>query len=514
MTEQEAKLEVIRRCKEDLLFLGKTIMPKAFYLESPPFHRELAQLFTDRSQKKTCVQAPRGYAKSTIGVLAVIDHILFDKGDKVVVIQSKTGKESRKRLQKIKNVLNYSQAFAHLFGFAGEEVASTWNRDMIQTKIDNDQVTIHALGTGQQIRGLLEDDTRVTFLLLDDPEDELNTKTIDAMDHNFDLLLAAIPGLDKRGSRIIIIGTPLNQMCMVERVSKMGGWKFRRYHACNEQTGETLWEEMESFEELMQEKQDLMSVGRVSKWYSERQCEITGDDDQLFEEADLMWYDGWLEMIEGEGFLHITHKNRRKDDKGNWELIELKEEEIIPVNNFLGNDPASSRRPGADYSTSVPVSYSSNKDVYVLEYYEKQVKPTDHARHIYEKFYEIRPKRTHIETVSYQEMLRAMLKELFEDENEFPPGINKKFNPRNDKDDRLQSLQRFTKGRKLWLKPNMHRLISEMLLFPRGRKNLLDGLWYATFYMYPPDHELSDQRDERDLKHFITPEKANGWQTR
>ena len=81
--EALAKAKTLLKCKEDLLFLGKMIMPKGFYLESPPFHRELADLFTDRKQKKTCVQAPRGYAKSTIGILAVFDHMLFDEGDKV-----------------------------------------------------------------------------------------------------------------------------------------------------------------------------------------------------------------------------------------------------------------------------------------------------------------------------------------------------------------------------------------------------------------------------------------------
>lgn len=505
MTEAQAKIELIKKCKESLLFLGKTIMPKAFYLASPPFHVELAQLFTDRSQKKTCVQAPRGFAKSTIGMLAIVDHILFDEGDKVVVIQSKTLKESKKRLARLKNLFEYGKEFGALFGYAGEQVADYWREDSVKTTIWGSKVTIHALGTGQQIRGLLDDDTRVTFLLLDDPEDEINTKTIDAMDHNFDLLLAAIPGLDRRGSRIIVIGTPLNQRCMVERLANMGGWKFKRYQALNEKTGETLWEKMLPFAELMQEKQDLMSVGRVSKWYSERQCVITGDDDQLFEENDLMWYDGYTEKVDGEIFLHITHKGRRKDEEGNWKLIELQEKEVIPINTFLGIDPASSEKKESDFSTTVPVGYSEKKDVYVLDYYEKQAKPTDHARQIYQRYHELLPKRTHVESVSYQEMLRMTLKEFFEDENEFPMGLGKKFNPRTDKNERLKSLQRFTKGKKLWLKPSMHRLIDEMLLFPRGNKNLLDGLWYATVYMYPPDHEIATEKtqQEKDYELFM-----------
>ena len=84
--------------------------------------------------------------------------------------------------------------------------------------------------------------------------------------------------------------------------------------------------------------------------------------------------------------------------------------------------------------------------------------------------------------------------------DEWIPGINKSRKPRNDKDERLNDLQRFTKSKRLHLQPGMHRLLDELLLFPRGNKNILDGLWYATRSMYVPDHTKRSEID--DDKHF------------
>jgi hypothetical protein len=269
---------------------------------------------------------------------------------------------------------------------------------------------------------------------------------------------------------------------------------------------------METYEELMKDKEDHISIGKVSMWYSEKMCVITGDEDQLFEEQDLRWWDGYLETEGEDSYLHITHSNRRKTANGNWEMILLDSERVIPVTTYMGVDPASSLRRGADYSTTVPIAMDERKNIYVLPYFEKRVKPTDHARQIQEKFLEIRPKKTYIETVSYQEALKSIMMEWMQDNDEYIPGINRPWKPRQEKSERLSELQRFTKSNKLHLQPGMHRLLDEMLLFPRGNMNLLDGLWYATRKLTVPDH--SKRKESDDDKHLAIQyinRKRNNW---
>lgn len=484
--------EIIQRGEYDLIFFGQACAQQAFEYPTPDFHYELASLLLDHDILKLAIEAPRGYAKSTLCVFTVLHHITYGEGKKYVIIQSKTQGHAKQRLGAIKNILEYSDAYRELYGYRGMNTASEWNKDRI---VLSDGTVIEAKGYGMQTRGgLTEDWSRITLYYLDDPEDENNTKTPDIMSGNLDKFLTTLPGLKKKTGRAIVVGTPLNQACLIEKLSAMGGWLFRRYSACNEDTKEVLWKEMESYEELMREKEDLLSVGKVSKWYSEKQCLITGDDDALFNESDFRWWDGYYR----DGYLHITHQNRRKTHNNNWELILLPEERIIPVNTYIGVDPASSLKQTADLSTTVPIAYDG-WNMYMLPYFEKRVKPTEHARQIQDKVLELNPKKTYIESISYQEALRSIMREWMNEKGIYISGLEKKWTPRREKDDRLTDLQRFTESHRLYLQPGMHRLQDEMLLFPRGRKNLLDGLWYATRNLKEPTHEYQPEYNEDEM---------------
>lgn len=513
MTEEQYKIEVIRKCKEDFLFLGRTVSPAAFSLKTPDFHYELRDIMMDKKKRKVAIEAPRGYAKSVLCVFSVLHHLLFDEDSKFVVIQSKTQREAKKRLGAIKNIMDYSPIFRDLFGYMGEHVSKTWTLDTIVLPNGD---TIEAKGYGQPVRGgLTEDWARVTLYYLDDPEDEDNTKTTDAMNDNLKKFLSAIPGLKKKTGRVQVVGTPINQSCLIEKLRKMGGWQFKHYQAVDEKTKEVLWPEMETYKELMQEKEDLLSIGKVSMWYSEKQCVITGDEDALFEETDIRWWDGYLETEGEDSFLHITHLNRRKATNNNWEMIQLDTEKVLPVNTFMGIDPASSLRRGADFSTTISIAYDERKNIYMLPIFEKRVRPTDHAKQIQDKFLEIRPKKTYIESTAYQEALKSIMRDWMEDNDEWIPGINKDWKPRNEKDERLKDLQRFTKSHKLHLQPGMNRFEDEMLLFPRGNKNILDGLWYATRAIYIPDHNIkSESDDDKHISISYYGQQENRWMSR
>ena len=216
MTQEEAKIQVLQKCKDDFLFLGRTVASNAFSLKTPDFHYELRDILMDKKKRKVAIEAPRGYAKSVLCVFSVLHHILFDEGSKFVVIQSKTQREAKKRLGAIKNIIDYSPVFRDLFGYMGEHVSKTWTQDTIVLPNGD---TIEAKGYGQPVRGgLTEDWARVTLYYLDDPEDENNTKTLEAMSNNLDKFLGTLPGIKKKTGKAIVVGTPLNQTCLIERL--------------------------------------------------------------------------------------------------------------------------------------------------------------------------------------------------------------------------------------------------------------------------------------------------------
>ena len=250
--------------------------------------------------------------------------------------------KDRKLLGTIKDVLDYSQNFRQLFGYWGMNSARSWSKSEIELK---DGTMIVCKGTGQQLRGIKHGNQRPTLIILDDPEDENNTKTAEAMEHNLRWLLqSAIPSLDPEKGRLAIIGTPIHQRCIVETLKDMSGWDNLLYKP-NLDTNTALWESWHPIEKLKQKKKELESINRVSVFYREYMCEVVGDEDQLFKEGYINYYDGKLiHDEEGNAFIKLTYLNHEKTN------------EQRPVNVFMGVDPASSTRQTADYSTIVPVA--------------------------------------------------------------------------------------------------------------------------------------------------------------
>jgi len=481
--------EILKKCANNLAFFGKIISPQTYYLDPPKFHAELDELLTDRSIIKLLIEAPRGTAKSSKAIMAILDHAIFDEGDKFIIIQSKTRPEAINRLTKIKDILSYSKEFRELFGYCGEQVAEVWREDKIRVKIGKWDVIIKALGTGQQIRGALEGDTRITLLILDDPDDENNCVTKEQMDKNLDSFLGGLPGLDRRNGRVIVIGTPIRQGCIVERLRGATGWVTRHYSAYNEETKEVLWEEMYSYKWLMNTKKEFEELGKLSKFYSEYMCEIMGDEDRLFKKEYLRWYDGHLIFKEGFPYLKMTHEGETE-----YDIRELTEARLIPVNTFLGVDPASSTKSSADYSVTFPVLYDGIY-IYADDYFRKRVAPTAHAEQIIDKIKTIQPTRAFTESVGYQEMLRDYLRKRLAEENLFVSGLETKITPRTEKSARLERLHPMFFNRRVYVKKNMTEFVDELMMYPRARHDdLMDGFDLATRKLVAPDHNVKEER--------------------
>ena len=314
------------------------------------------------------------------------------------------------------------------------------------------------------------------MFILDDPEDENNTKTSEAMEWNLRWVLQGVePGLDPHIGRLLVIGTPQHQSCLVETLAVMKGYVTKRYKAVLDDNT-ALWDEQVSLASLIQKKSELESIGRLSVFYREYQCEVVGDEDQFFNEENLQYWEGYYEKgLDRSGYINITQLG---DD-----IFEVPIRKHVHV--FMGIDPASSIKKTADYSVILPIAIDSDDNRYVLPYFRKRVKPMDLARSILEYDTLYSPTKAHIESVAYQEMLRDYITR-----KRFIPGFGKKLNPRTSKSSRLESLQPWFHQNKVFIKTSMTPLVDELLMYPRGRHDdLLDGLYYAFYGTYKPPEE-------------------------
>ena len=464
-----------------MILFGKVVIPNMFSSESPKFHYDIAKNLMNTSQKQINIIAPRGHAKSSIvGGVFPLWHIMFEKGPKLVVLISRTQDHAVKLLGTIKDVLDYSIQFRQLFGYWGMNSARSWAKAEIELK---DGTMIICKGTGQQLRGIKHGNQRPTLIILDDPEDENNTKTSEAMESNLRWLLqSAVPSLDPTKGRIAIIGTPIHQRCIVETLKDMQGWNNLLYKP-NLDTNEALWESWQPIKKLKQKKEELESINRVSVFYREYMCEVVGDEDQLFREEYINYYDGKIYRDEkGNSFLSLSSIDNSST------------EEDRPVNVFMGVDPASSTRQTADYSTIVTVAIDEKGNRFVLPYYRKRATPMALAESIIEYFKLYSPEKVRIESVGYQEMLREYVKVRCEEKNIFIPGLEIKEIPRNSKSMRLETMEPYFAQGKFYMRKDMQELKDELLLYPRGKHDdLLDGLYYATKKIWNPYHKKIDK---------------------
>ena len=464
-------------------------------------HYELRDLYHEE-HKKVIIQAARGFAKSTIvGGIFPLHHIIYENRvrNKFVLLVSKTEGHARKLLQTIADILDYSSNFRSLYGYWGRQSAKKWAGREIILK---DGSIIMAKGMGQQIVGLKHLNQRPTLVILDDPEDLNNTKTKEAMDNNLTILLKEIvPALDPKIGRVWVIGTPQRQGCMVEKLMDMPGWVSRRYDAIvDEKKRITLWPELHPWDKLMEEKRALESIGKLSIFYSEYRCQIIGDDMQLFKPEYIKYWDGEFERdVHGYAYLNIRAKGEAVEEGFDFghKLVELPEPVKVPINVFMGIDPASSVSKSADYSVIMVIGVDKEKNIYVLDYFRKRVMPMDLASAVISYYNKYKPDYTNIETVGYQEMLRDYLKRS--GEAPYIPGIEAKNNPRTQKSARLESLQiDFALG-KVYLKPDMAEFRDELLLYPRAEHDdTLDAYYYAKKRIWIPTHDANYKNELLD----------------
>ena len=497
MQKNQQTNKILRKLRNNMILFGKVVVPNMFSSESPEFHYDMAKRLMDTSDKQINIIAPRGHAKSSIvGGIFPLWHIMFDNGPKLVVLISRTQDHAVKLLGTIKDVLDYSQQFRQLFGYWGMNSAKSWAKAEIELK---DGTMIVCKGTGQQLRGIKHGNQRPTLIILDDPEDENNTKTSEAMESNLRWLLqSAIPSLDPERGRLAVIGTPIHQRCIVETLKDMAGWTNLLYKP-NLDTNTALWESWQSIEKLKQKKKELESINRVSVFYREYMCEVVGDEDQLFKESYINYYEGKLYTDEeGNSFLKLSYMDNENT------------EEDRPVNVFMGVDPASSTRQTADYSTIVAVAIDSEGNRFVLPYYRNRATPMALAESIIERFKVYKPEKVRIESVGYQEMLREYVKVRCEEQGIFIPGLEIKEIPRNSKSMRLETMEPYFAQGKFYMKKDMQELKDELLLYPRGKHDdLLDGLYYATKKIWNAHHKKID-KDEVNQRNISNNEK-NSW---
>jgi hypothetical protein len=342
--------------------------------------------------------------------------------------------------------------------------------------------------------------------VVDDPEDENNTKSPAAMDDNLEWLLSVLEPATSVDGRTVLIGTPIRQKSLVRVLHDADDWKSVKYKALYEEDGEkkSLWPEKYSVEDLEARLESMRAIGREELWYKNYQCQLRQGDDSPIGPEDFKYWDGHVETVTDgplrRHFLHVTHRDRT--DTGDPQRLQT--EEVFPVTLTMGVDPASSTSRRADYSTIVVVAWTKEGHAYVVDYFRERVSPLDHAEAIYQMYQQYHPQRARVESDGYQTMLREYLNDPRHFDERIP-GLSAKETAGQmgkEKVDRHLGLQfLFTKGY-VHLKPHMTTFREEWVLMgDADHDDLRDGFWWAHRCKMEPTH-TTDLRDEKQRRSY------------
>jgi predicted phage terminase large subunit-like protein len=431
-----------------------------------------------------------------------LHQILFGE-ERFVLLMSESETQSKYLLEALGNEIEYNKKIHEYFG---NRMGPTWGKEEkeIITSFDENGVAsgmckILIRGTGQKVRGLKYGAYRPTLTIIDDGEGEANTLTEMSRDKFKRWFNAAvIPG--STDAKLCFIGTIVDDNSYLNRIAgrrsynKQGerivkGWKSLFYQAIpqNVENGQfvasgkesrsnkqvnVLWKEHRPYKWLKAERERLKSEGHVSFFYQEYQNIPMDDSFRVFKESDIQYWDGYYSSDAGQSYVtKIT-------DEG---------EERIPVNTFVGVDPASSESVKADYTVIMVIAVDPKFNIYVVDYFRGQVSPMDGADRIFAMADMYSPKDIKIEETGHV-MLADYIQRKSKETGRFL-NINGKKAIKN-KYYRIKQMQPYFASKAMFLKETHFDLIDELLQFKEVgsfKKDTLDALRWALDDMWKPN---------------------------
>ena len=182
--------------------------------------------------------------------------------------------------------------------------------------------------------------------------------------------------------------------------------------------------------------------------------------------------------------------------------------EKIPVNIFIGDDPASSENVKADYTVIMVIAVDKEYNIYILDYFRGQVTPMDGADKLFELADMYHPKDIKIEETGHVMLADYVLRVSKETGRFYNINTRKAIKT---KYYRIKQMQPYFASHSIYLQETNDELEHELLNFKEHgtfKKDTLDALRWAIDDIWVPDVEYKKGK-------WVPPESMIGadWET-
>lgn len=487
----------------DLSYFGRAYLPHYFVRQSPIFHQELDQIWSNGVLKgrnpttdareisrlkgsRQVVAAPRGHAKSTNLTFKDSIHAILYEYKHYVMILSDSSDQAESFLEDIKTELEDNVNIINDFGILKGDKA--WRSGVILTRTD---IKVEAIGSGKKIRGRKHRNWRPDLIVLDDIENDENVNTSEQRKKLKSWFEKAVSKAGDTYTDIVYIGTVLHYDSLLNNVLQNPRYKAKKYRAIlSEAINEKLWEEWESiYINLFNENHEQ----DAETFFEAHKEEMLLGTEVLWEDK-LSYYDLMIiRVTEGAASFNSELQNDPIDPDSatfNEEWFDFYEPELMDFTSaeflFIGaNDPSLGKNKKADTSSIINLALSTKTGyMYVMDASVEKRKPDV----IIEDVFEVnrRLKRDYgrgfykfgVEVVQFQYFFKDVMAERSAELGEYIPieEINSLIN----KMLRIESLQPVIKNKYLKFNRNHKALLTQLKEYPMGKNDdAPDGLQMA-----------------------------------
>lgn len=487
----------------DLAYFGRAYLPHYFKRNSPQFHQELDDIWTEGVLKgqnphfkskqiermngtRHAVAAPRGHAKSTNLTFKDTIHAVLYQYKHYILILSDSSDQAEGFLEDIKTELEENANIIMDFGI---QKGKTWKTGQIITKTD---IQLDAIGSGKKVRGRKHRNWRPDLIVLDDIENDENVNTAEQRRKLLSWFTKAVEKAGDTYTDIIYIGTILHYDSLLNNIlTKNPRYQRKKYQAVIQDAEHTaLWDEWERiYTNLLNEEheQDAHTFFEANK-------------KEMLQGTKVLWEDKWsyydlmvMKVSEGVASFNSELQNEPIDPENaafNEEWFDYYEPDEMDFSSdefvLIGaNDPSLGKNKKSDTSSIINLALSLKTGyMYVVEASVEKRKPDviiddviemskRNKRDLTKGFYKFG-----VETVQFQYFFKEIMVDRARKTGEYIPveEIQSSVN----KDLRILSLQPLIKNKYIKFNRNHKALLEQLKEYPMGKNDdAPDGLQMA-----------------------------------
>ena len=337
---RQARIELVKRYaqEKDILNWGKILFPDKFNL---PFCHELHDYLIDiRSEPFTNTEAPRNHAKTTIKCFLVLifQALVEQQSFRHYLNVQDTADKAMAINRSIRHELESNELLREVYG---DQTGPRWTDQQFVLKSG---IVFSCVGAGQSIKGLNYNNVRPDYIVVDDLYDEADIENPESTEKKNKWFWGSLyPARAKsRRCSIHIQGTAVNAYDLLEKLKKQKRWKSRTFQAIkNWEKKEVLWVELNTFDSLMADLEDMGSI----IFYREMQ------NDRRDEKASIIKR-SWLYKVDGRSWEY---------DPTDLKIM-LKGGEVTVKAKIIGNDPSIGKKKTSDSTATALVIETTWKD--------------------------------------------------------------------------------------------------------------------------------------------------------